>query len=392
MNTSTPSRPAARQIKGSWEDLLTQARRHARNYNDEAIPLFRRVFDGLAALPPSARNAGDKRLYELMTGAGIELHGYLNVVERYDESLAVLEKLRSLLPDDEKNDLNAIKSNVLLISDRNDEAVAMLREQIVGEAATPYHFGHLISVLNRLKRYDEALVVTDQMAAWIEAEAETGNMDDEELLSTRQYQRRLRAATLLEAGQMDEALTIFDALYKEGGSSAFSPQLIYTQLIKMGEYEAALRIIDRDQSRPARAAFWRGLVYRYQGDTAKAQKIWQTMTREQFVAKDQNSMIEHVLSHYYLGDPDGEGREVVLRAMENRSQNTSWILFYLAGLGWAVRGDFVTAQSNFKLAQSQLKAAAESKTIPNQYWRFLHDLVPDAAEQFAAMFDTGSAP
>ncbi len=387
MNAATQNRPTTRPIKGSWEDLFAQARRHARNYNDEAIGLFQRVFDGLAALSESARNAGENRLQQLMTSAAIELHGYLNVVDRYDESLAVLDKLRDMLPEDEQEELDVFRTNVLLLSGRNDEATAMLRARIASESPDSADFGHLILVLIRLKQYNDAAAVVEQMATWLDAQAESGQLAGEDLTSARFYQRRLRAATMLEAGQVDEALRSFDELYKEGGANASSPHLVYTQLIKMGRYEEALHIIDRDQARPARAAFWRGLVHRYLGDTARAQKIWETMTREQFVAKDQNSMIEHVLGHFYLGDPKGEGQEIVLRAMRDR-QNVSWILFFLSGLGWAGRGDFGTAASNFKLAQSQLKAAAEAKAIPNQYWRFLVDLAPDESSRFAHMFDT----
>jgi hypothetical protein len=296
-----------------------------------------------------------------------------------------------LLPEDEQDDLLLLRSNVLLAGDRPDDAIAMLRAHIATDAADPADFGHLTSVLIKLKRFEDAANVVDDMAGWLDRQAEAGKLTGDDLQSSRQYQRRLRVAVLLESGQTEAALAAFDEVYKEGGANAFSPQLIYTQLIKMGEYDAALRVIDRDQARPARQAFWRALVHYYQGDKSRAQRIWETMTREQFVAKDQNSTIEHVLALYYLGDEKREGLEIVLNAMRERQSEISWILFFLAGLGWAMRGDFGTTMSNFKLAQSQLKAAAESKVIPNQYWRFLKDLVPEESARFAAMFDTGEA-
>ena len=84
MNTATPQRTAPRPIKGSWEDLFSQAQQLASNYNDEAIAIYQRVFNGLMALPAAAREAGERRLFNLMMATGVELQGYLNLRDRYD--------------------------------------------------------------------------------------------------------------------------------------------------------------------------------------------------------------------------------------------------------------------------------------------------------------------
>ena len=49
-NTTPPQRPPSPPIKGSWEALLEEAQGYARNFNDQAIPTYQRIVDGLLAL------------------------------------------------------------------------------------------------------------------------------------------------------------------------------------------------------------------------------------------------------------------------------------------------------------------------------------------------------
>src|ERR1044071_592745 len=112
MTTATPQRSGPPPIKGSWDDLYLQAQRHARNYNDEAVALYQRVFDGLLKLPPAARAAGENRLYNLMMTTGVELQGYLNLRDRYDESLAIIEKMLNIVNEVDKPQIVELKSDV----------------------------------------------------------------------------------------------------------------------------------------------------------------------------------------------------------------------------------------------------------------------------------------
>src|SRR5215216_1531576 len=127
MNTATPQRSGPAPIKGSWEDLYLQAQRHARNYNDEAIPLYRRVFEGLMKLSPAARAAGDNRLYNLMMTTAVELQGYLNLRDRYDESLSIIDMMLNIVNEVDKPQIVELKSDVLLQAERGEEAIAALR-------------------------------------------------------------------------------------------------------------------------------------------------------------------------------------------------------------------------------------------------------------------------
>lgn len=392
MNTATPQRPAPRPIKGSWEDLYAQAQQKARNYNDEAIPLYQRIVNGLAALPPAARSAGDNRLYNLMMTAGVELQGYFNLRDRYDDSLAVIEQLLTVVAELDRPQIIELKSDVLLQAERGDEAVALLHELANSADSDAGDWGQLVAGYIRMEQPEKGLEVVSAMDGWIEKKIADGVISGEEITATRYYQERLRAAVLLDLGRIDDVLKLFDDLYAVDGADAISPHLIYTRLIQEGMYKEALKYIDRDQARPVRAAFWRGLTYRYMGQDARAKRIWQDALDPQLVRSDVESIVEHVLTLYYNGDTYGEGLEILLTAQREQAR-VSWLLFMLTGIGWILRGDDRSAHSNFRLAVSQIKSMGEGKTLTNQYWRFVQDLAPaEKAAQYARYFDTGTPP
>lgn len=392
MNTATPQRTAPRPIKGSWEDLHEQAQQLARNSNDDAIPIYQRIVNGLAALPPAARAAGDNRLYNLMMTTGVEMQGYLNLRDRYDESLAITNKLLTLVAETDRPQLVELKSDVLLQAGRGDEAIAILHELVESADADTGDWGRIVAAHIRNKEPEKVFAEVDAMGAWLDKEADAGLLEGADLTEARYYQQRLKGAALLELGRFDEVEAIFNHLYPLGGADAFSPHLLYTRLVGAGVYDQALEYIYRDQARPVRAAFWRGLAYRYKGDTSRATKTWQAAMNDDLLRGDQESIVEHLLTRFYLGDPQGEGVEMMLRAQREQTR-ISWMIFLLTGLGWIVRGDDNAAHSNFRLAVAQVKSMGEGKVLPRQYWRFVKDLTPaDRLAQYTQYFDTEAEP
>jgi hypothetical protein len=226
------------------------------------------------------------------------------------------------------------------------------------------------------------------MDKWIEEKIAVGVLQGQEVTEARYYQERLRSAVLMELGRIDESKAIFDQIYATGGVASFSPHLIYTRLVQEGMYDDALHYIELDKARPVRASFWRGLVTRYKGDQARAKRIWEDAIKEESVRGDTESIVEHILTLYYLGDPKGEGLELMLRAQREQTR-ISWMIFLLTGIGWIVRGDNNAAHSNLRLALSQVKSMGEAKALPYQYWRFATDLAPaEKVAPFARYFDT----
>jgi hypothetical protein len=306
--------------------------------------------------------------------------------------LAITDNLLGLVAEPDRPQLVELKSDVLLQAGRGVEAIAILHELVESVDADTGDWGRIIAAHIRSKEPGKVAAEVEAMGAWLDKEAAAGVLQGGDLAEARYYQQRLKAAGLLELGRFDEVDEIINSVFSQGGAEAFSPHLVYTRLVGAGLYERALDYINRDQARPVRAAFWRGLVYRYMGEESRATKTWQAAMKAETLSGDQESIVEHLLTRFYLGDPQGEGLEMMLRAQREQTR-ISWMIFLLTGLGWIVRGDDNAAHSNFRLAVAQVKSMGEGKVLPRQYWRFVKDLTPaDRLAQFAQYFDTEPEP
>jgi tetratricopeptide (TPR) repeat protein len=387
MNRRQPARPAPQPVKGSWEDLLLQAQQLARSYNDQAIPLYRKIVDGLLALPPAQREAGKRRLHNVLMAAGLDLQGYLNVRDRLDEALAVVDQVRAVADAEDAENLATLRIEILLQSGHADEAFAELRAAAEAPDATLGDWGALVMAHIRAGRAQDALPVLDQMEQT--AIAAAGEGAQEPSRSDAAYIAGLRGITALEAGDIDAGIAHFERVMQLGGAYAQNLHLLYGRLIHAGRYDEALRFVDQDQARPVRAAFWRGVALQHKGESALARRKWESIVNTDLVKSDQNSIMEYVLAHYYLGDPQGKGLEIVLQAMRDQ-RSVPWVMLFLAGLGWAVRGDLRSARSNLQLAVTQRKSLAEGSRLPKHYWFFTQDVVkPEIAAQLAEFFEDG---
>ena len=79
----------------------------------------------------------------------------------------------------------------------------------------------------------------------------------------------------------------------------------------------------------------------------------------------------------------------VLGMIRQQQQSVMWSLFLLAGLGWAMRKDMVSARSNIEIAVTQRKSAAEGKLLPYQYWQMVVGLLDEEAQSaLSGFFET----
>ncbi|RIK36361.1 MAG: hypothetical protein DCC57_22545 [Chloroflexi bacterium] len=390
MNTRSPAQPAPQPVKGSWEDLLLQAQQLARNYNDQAIPLYRKVVDGLVALPPARRNAANRRLYNLMMAAALDLQGYYNIRDRYDDALAVLAQLRPVIDEDEREMLDGLTVEVLLQAGRSDEAFARLRALAETPEAELGDWGQLVMGYIRAGQPAQAIPVLEKMAQVIDGTPASPERTAEDERSDLSYLAGLRGITLLEMGDIEGGIAAFEDVIKLGGAYADNLHLLYGRLIHQGRYVEAQRYIDLDRARPVRAAFWRGVSQQHMGHTAKARQTFDSVISTDITKSDQASIIEYILAHYYLSDPEADGLEIVLSVLREEP-SAPWVIFYLAGIGWALRGDLRAAKSNLQLAVAQRKSIAEGRKLPWQYWFFARDIVPaDRHDEIRSYFDDTS--
>lgn len=389
MDNTTP--PQSRQkppVKGSWEALLQEAQTHARNFNDQAIPAYQRIVDGLLALPPAARKAGNKRLYYILVTAGLELQGFLNTRDRYDEALGTLARMKPVLEDNDREQVESLERDILLLAGRTDEVVQQLREATDAEDAEMGDWGQIVMAFVRARQPADAIPVLDEMDAKLQEKIDAGTISEDEQQNDRAYITGLRAVATLEAGDIDKGTELFDQVLELGGGYAQNPHLLYGRLVHHGRYQEALPYIDHDKQRPVRAAFWRGVAQRHLGNEEKARLAFNAATENNALEQDRQSMVEFILAVYYLGDPGASGLEVVLRSLREQ-RAPSWILFYLSAVGWALRGDMGAARNNIQLAATQYKWTAEGHKLPYQYWFFVTDILPEEqSATLAKYFDT----
>ncbi len=367
---------------------MQEAQSHARNFNEQAIPVYQRIVDGLLKLSPTARKAGNRRLYNILLTAGLELQGFLNTRDRYDEALDTLERLKPALEENDREQVDSLKQDVLLLAGRADEVVEQLREAVAAEDAEMGDWGQIVMAYVRARRPADALPVLDEMDAKLAEKIAAGDIDEDEIRNDQAYIAGLRAVATLEAGDIDKGIELFDQVLELGGGYAQNPHLLYGRLIHSGRYAEALPYIEEDKQRPVRAAFWRGVAQRHLGNEEKAKQAWSVATDSKTLEKDRQSMVEFILAIYYLGDPGAGGLEVVLRSLREQ-RAPSWILFYLASVGWALRGDMGAARNNMQLAATQYKWTAEGHKLPYQYWFFITDILPeDKRADLEKYFDT----
>jgi tetratricopeptide (TPR) repeat protein len=371
-----------------------QAQQYARNYNDDAIPLYRRVVEGLLALPVAQRDAADGRLQNLLMAAALDLQGYYNVRDRYDDALDVIAQLRPAAKQDAQEMLDSLRVEVLMLAGRNDEALAELRVAAEAPDATLGDWGQLVMAHARVGRADETGPILDHMVtAFVPDIAPDQTMEltavTDEQRNDLAYIAGLRGVAALERGDADTGIEQFQRVLDLGGAYAQNLHLAYGRLVLLGRYDDALEFITKDTGRPVRAGFWRGVALHHSGEHARAKRTWEQIVTSNAISADQASIMEYVLSHYYLGDPEGQGLEIVLRGI--REQRTvPWTILALAGLGWAVRGDERMAKHNLELAVTQRKSVAEGQKLPDNYWFFMQDVgKPELAPHLQGYFDTG---
>jgi tetratricopeptide (TPR) repeat protein len=151
---------------------------------------------------------------------------------------------------------------------------------------------------------------------------------------------------------------------------------MYPYLVDVGAYQEALTLVRRDESDTVRAGFWHGLIQRRLGKPREAERLWREVVETELEDEEAVSLLEWAMAHYYLGDKYGEALASVLEMMRERATHDSG-LFYLAGVGWARRGDRVAAVADFRQAVRRRRALAEGTALP---WRWWH-LVADLAEE-----------
>jgi hypothetical protein len=366
--TESPTTPI---IKGSWEDLLLQAQQLAAKQDDAAIEIYRKLTDRLSRLSAAQRLAGDGSLQAVIRQAAIDLQYYLTYRDRYAEALAVNEQVRVLLPAEERRSFERHAAAIRIQAGEIDEALADLRALAEGELDP---WGDALFAALDKRRFEDAELAIQGAEAWVNR-THRENMAGEEAKRDQAFVAYLRARLAAGRRQGREALawlqhaSMLDPFYRH------HPQYLYTHLVDVGAYEEAQTLIRTDKEGPIRAAFWQGIIHFRSGRLAEAQAAWRQAIEAKLPEDGNVDYLELVLARYYLGDHDGIGLASVLRAINE--DPGFWGLFYLAGLGWALRNDMTAARSNMQLALVRRKSLAEGRKLSRTWWPFCAELLDE---------------
>ncbi len=388
----TPDAPAPDKepiiIKGSWEDLLQQAQQLVAQQNDEAIPLFEKITQRLRKLPAAQRMANNERLQNILLQATFQLQAYLTMRERYDDALAVLTDAESLVEETAVNALRYQQIQILLMAERTEEAVSRLHAIATAPDADISDWGALATQYIRLQRLDEAERTIAEATAWVEAQEESDELDDESTEEYHSYLADLRSDLAMAQGKWEEAEALYTQALVQNPLYKQNLHLHYMRLLQHGQPERALPYLQRDQQHPIRAGFWQGVALYRLGRTAEAEQQWQKVIKIDVRNNQEQSFSEMVLTHYYLGDKERIGLSVVLQMLQE-SRQYNWQALFLAGLGWAIQGRLDNAEANFQVAINQRRMAAQGKLLPRMVWGYCLDLL-DVEQQgrLAKYFDT----
>ena len=371
-------------IKGSWEDLLLQAQQLAARQDDAAIDIYRKLTDRLSRLPATQRQAADGRLQQVMRQAAVDLQYYLSYRDRYDEALEVNEKIRILLDEQDHKTFVRHAAAIRLQAGDVDQGLADLRAIAATSDELDPWGDALFAALDK-RRYADAQEAVQSADAWVNRHHRDA-LNTEEAKRDQAFIAYLKARQHAALNQPAEALAWYQFAAAQDPFYRANPQYVYTHLVDVGEYSEAQTLIRTDKQGPIRANFWQGLIYQRQARPEDAQHAWQKAIKTELPDDGNVDYLELVLSHYYLGDHDGVGLASVLRAI---NENPSfWGLFYLAGLGWAMRNDMVTARSDMELALIRRKSLAEGRLLARTWWQFCADLLDESKQtQLAEYFE-----
>ena len=372
-------------VKGSWEALLQQANAYAANYNDEAIPLFDKIYTRLQKMPRAQRHAANQRLQNIYMQAAVNLHAYLIMRERYDEGMAIIPAIEEEMGPDETTRWEIHAAQLLKQQGRDDDAVARLRALAEKPESDLDVWGELGSMLLQLRRFDAADAVIARMDEWV---AEHHDADTDARRRDAAAVASLRASAALRRREWEEAGRWLDAaadLDEEFGRRRI---VLVTELIRAGEFKLADRALAKLPQRELRAQFWRCYSLWKQGETARAEAIWQEII-DTDLDEDTPVLSEMVLANYYLGDKSAAGLSTVLGVLSENTGQAAWGVYSLAGLGWAVRGNVKSAKADMETAMLQRRAGGEGRHLPYSVWQHVTDLADAPMQQaLAPYFET----
>ncbi|GIK75932.1 MAG: hypothetical protein BroJett021_49200 [Chloroflexota bacterium] len=385
-NPTRPAKPVVplTPVKGSWEDLLYRGQQLVATHNQEGSAILQNLIDRLAKMPDASLSAGNHRLRNILLEAIDSLAPYLLYHQRYDEALASVELAERFAQPENIGPWRRYRAMALVQSGAVDEGFALLREAVRGESPKLWQMYVIEAIQHgRLDLAEEGVNEAEHDVNRLSATSTDANRIQQLRAMLGYCKAQLAAAQ----NRLDEASAWMEytlAQHKEYHENLAS---FYLRLIECDHFAEALKWAQRDQTHPMRSKFWQGYIRHHLGYAEEAERLWRQIAKTDLAEEENIDLLEYVLAHYYLGDREGIGLRITLDLME-RSDHIPALHFYLAGLGWAIRGNDASAHTNFQQALARTQALAMGHKLHTLWWRLCADLIDgDALPQFAKYFD-----
>ena len=387
--TQAPSQAPPR-VKGSWEDLLDQATQLDQNRNADAIPIYMKLVNRLRAMPESKRLAHGERLQRILEEAAIRVNEMFNSLERYDESLEMMDLLDEILDDEDKggNSIFIAKINVLTVAERHDEALALLTSMPEQPDEAPlFRLVREFSINLDAGRLEQATDALNRYLDKVDSKMYQATVTDSERNQAQADWHSMKSILLIHQKEWDAAIAHYvDAVALNDDLDEGNYHMLYSNLVHHGQPERAIPFIEQEPMK-VRRNFWHGLALYHMGQKDEATSLWEQGQEEEITQEEADAYIELVLRHYYLGDKVRMGLELFLRMLQE-TENPSWQIFFFVALGWGVHNNMTNALHNMDFAVDRARRNFQSRTIPWTMWLYVEDLIaPENQAQFLPFFD-----
>jgi hypothetical protein len=385
MDNSTRSATPAplTPIKGSWEDLLYRGQQLVAMQNQEGGAILQGLIERLARMPAASLNAGNHRLRNILLEAVDSVTPYLLYNQRYDEALANIELAERFAQPENVVSWRKSRSMALIQSGAVDEGFALLREVVRNDS--PELWQMYVSEAIQRRRIDlaeegvkEAKHAVNRLSA--------ASADANEIQRLRAALGYSKAQVAAVQNRPDEASAWMEYTLAQHKGYHENLAAFYLRLIEGKQFAEALKWVQRDQTHPVRSKFWQGYIRYHLGKGEEAERLWRQVVKTNLTEEENIDLLEYILAHYYLGDHEGIGLGITLDLMK-RSDHIPTLHFFLAGLGWAMRGNDTSAHTNFHQALMRTQALAMGHKMIPLWWRLCTDLIAeDALPQYAKYF------
>lgn len=382
MKNDKPQLPLV-QVKGSWEERIAHTARLLGQDDPAALAQSQALIDRLGRLPAQQRAAADHRLDHALMVALQNQARYHAADERYADAAATMRHGARYFSGETAKDLEIVAMSYLLCDGQTTTALDTLATLAADGDIDSW--AELVAAAIRSGEFDYAHRGLEQAQRWVNQTYQAA-LDAPAARRDQALLANLRARYAVSQGNIAEAVAWYEHAMTLDDFFGSNPSFLYRHLVNMGAAAEAETLLRADTAAPVRSHFWFGLLEQRRGRFDHASRHWQKVTQGELPADDEAVFLEYVLSHYYLGDESGVGLAAVLEVLN--TEETSWGALYLAGLGWALRGDMKAAHMDLHLACKLFRSDGGGRLLPNESWLFCRDLLDEEkCESIKEFFD-----